>query len=91
MRMELFNKYRKDFFEMFIFFFVDELLTYNCPLIWVVNLVCFNIKVYSELCSGQVLTTEYITGLTIDQCVDLPQSSRDYIAEAILKLVFRNK
>jgi len=46
-------------------------------------------KVYSELCSGQVLTTEYITGLTIDQCVDLPQSTRDYIAEAILKLVFR--
>jgi len=45
--------------------------------------------VYSELCTDQVLTTEYITGLTIDRCVELPQPTRDFIAESILKLVFR--
>ena len=48
-------------------------------------------QVYGEVCGGQVLTTEYITGLTIDQCVDLPQQTRDYIAQAILKLIFRNR
>ncbi|XP_023329507.1 atypical kinase COQ8B, mitochondrial isoform X2 [Eurytemora carolleeae] len=46
-------------------------------------------KVYLDLSTDQVLTTEYITGLTIDRCVDLPAETRNYIAEAILKLVFR--
>jgi len=45
--------------------------------------------VYPNLCSSQVLTTKYITGLTIDNCVSLPQETRNFIAEAILKLVFR--
>ena len=36
-----------------------------------------------------MLTTEYITGLTIDRCVELPQGTRNHIAESILKLVFR--
>jgi len=45
--------------------------------------------VYQNLCSSQVLTTKYITGLTIDNCVSLPQETRNFIAEAILKLVFR--
>eukprot|EP00092_Neocalanus_flemingeri_P024897 GFUD01027001.1.p1 GENE.GFUD01027001.1~~GFUD01027001.1.p1 ORF type:complete len:376 (-),score=74.43 GFUD01027001.1:111-1238(-) len=45
--------------------------------------------VHHELCSTQVLTTQYITGLTIDNCVSLPQETRDFIAESILKLVFR--
>ena len=49
------------------------------------------VQVYSELCTDQVLTTEYITGLTIDRCVELPQPTRDFIAESILKLVFRDK
>jgi len=45
--------------------------------------------VHKQLCSTQVLTTQYITGLTIDNCVSLPQVTRNYIAESILKLVFR--
>jgi len=45
--------------------------------------------VHQELCTNQVLTTRYITGLTIDNCVDLPQDTRNFIAESILKLVFR--
>jgi predicted unusual protein kinase regulating ubiquinone biosynthesis (AarF/ABC1/UbiB family) len=46
-------------------------------------------QVYCEVSTRQVLTTEYITGLTIDRCVDLPQDTRNHIAESILKLVFR--
>ncbi len=47
-------------------------------------------QVYCEVSTRQVLTTEYITGLTIDRCVDLPQTTRNHIAESILKLVFRS-
>ena len=36
-----------------------------------------------------MLTAEYITGLTIDRCLQLPQQTRNFIAESILKLVFR--
>lgn len=46
-------------------------------------------RVYPSHSAGQVLTTEYIQGLTIDQCVTLDQGTRDHIAEAVLKLVFR--
>jgi len=45
--------------------------------------------VYQELSTEQVLVTEYLTGLTIDRCVELDQRTRDFIAESILKLVFR--
>ena len=45
--------------------------------------------VFPGLSSGQVLTTEYLTGLTIDRCLTLPQHTRNFIAESILKLVFR--
>ena len=45
--------------------------------------------VYPELSTGQVLTTELITGLTIDKCVELDQDTRNFIAKSILKLVFR--
>jgi len=45
--------------------------------------------VYQDLCTTQVLTTQYITGLTIDSCAELSQDTRNYIAESILKLVFR--
>ena len=31
----------------------------------------------------------FVTGLTIDNCVSLPQETRNFIAESILKLVFR--
>ena len=45
--------------------------------------------VFPDLSSGQVLTTEFLTGLTIDRCLSLPQHTRNFIAESILKLVFR--
>ena len=45
--------------------------------------------VFPELSTGQVLTAEYITGLTIDNCTELSQQTRNFIAESILKLVFR--
>ena len=53
--------------------------------------ICLLVKVYLDLSTDQVLTTEYITGLTIDRCVDLPAETRNYIAQAILKLVFRKR
>ena len=45
--------------------------------------------VFPDLSSGQVLTSELITGLTIDKCAELDQRTRNFIAESILKLVFR--
>lgn len=44
--------------------------------------------VYPELSATQVLTTEYIQGLTIDQCTTLPQNTRNLIASAVLRLCF---
>jgi len=44
--------------------------------------------VYPELSAMQVLTTEYIQGLTIDQCTTLPQNTRNLIASAVLRLCF---
>ena len=44
--------------------------------------------VYPDLSATQVLTTEYIRGLTIDQCTALPQNTRNLIASAVLKLCF---
>ena len=56
-------------------------------------------RVQEELSGDRVLTTEMLTGLTIDQCTALPQvatctlspchqETRDRIAEAVLRLVF---
>jgi len=44
--------------------------------------------VYPELSATQVLTTEYIRGLTIDQCTALSQDTRNLIASAVLRLCF---
>jgi len=46
-------------------------------------------SVYKENSSDQVLVAELISGLTIDNCVTLPQNTRNFIAESILKLVLR--
>merc|ERR1719348_1351086 len=46
-------------------------------------------KVLGDLSTGQILVNEYVTGLTIDHCVELDQMTRNFIAESILKLVFR--
>ena len=45
--------------------------------------------VHPALSSGQVLTSELISGLTIDKCLQLDQNTRNFIAKSILKLVFR--
>merc|ERR1719334_407648 len=45
-------------------------------------------KVYHEQSGGQVLTTEFLHGLTIDECIALPQETRNFIASSVLKLVF---
>ena len=44
--------------------------------------------VYHDLTSENVLTTEYIRGLTIDQSTSLPQNTRNLIASAVLRLCF---
>ena len=44
--------------------------------------------VYHDLTSENVLTTEYIRGLTIDQSTSLSQNTRNLIASAVLRLCF---
>lgn len=46
-------------------------------------------EVIDELSTQQVFTSEMIEGLTIDQCEGLSQSSRNFIAHAILELLLR--
>ncbi|TRY67370.1 hypothetical protein TCAL_12094 [Tigriopus californicus] len=46
-------------------------------------------EVINELSTQQVLTSEMIEGLTIDQCEGLSQSSRNFIALSILELLLR--
>ena len=49
----------------------------------------FNVPtVYHDLTSENVLTTEYIRGLTIDQSTSLSQNTRNLIASAVLRLCF---
>lgn len=46
-------------------------------------------RVIDELSTGKVLTTEMIEGLTIDQCAELDQQTRNHITRVILKLLLR--
>ncbi|VDO01377.1 unnamed protein product, partial [Rodentolepis nana] len=43
-------------------------------------------KVYDELSTEKVFTTEFFDGLVLDDCVDLPQEVRNRIGENILRL-----
>ena len=45
-------------------------------------------KVIDDLSGTQVFTSEFITGLTIDQCVDLDQETRNEIVMNFLILLF---
>lgn len=45
-------------------------------------------KVIDELSGKQVFTAEFISGLTIDQCVDLDQTTRNEIVMNFLILLF---
>ncbi len=46
-------------------------------------------KVVDNLCGPHVLTSEYIKGLTIDECVDLDQATRNKITEDFMVLLFK--
>ncbi|XP_048259041.1 atypical kinase COQ8B, mitochondrial-like [Haliotis rufescens] len=43
-------------------------------------------EVIEELTASQVLTTEFVEGMPLDQCVDLDQETRDKLGESVLKL-----
>ena len=43
-------------------------------------------EVIDELTTSQVLTTEYVEGLPVDQCVELDQESRDLVSWLTLSL-----
>lgn len=43
-------------------------------------------EVVDELSAKNVLTTEFIQGVPVDQCIDLDQETRNKIADAVLKL-----
>ena len=45
-------------------------------------------EVIDELSGSQVFTSEFINGLTIDECVDLDQDTRDWIVKNFLVLLF---
>ena len=45
-------------------------------------------EVIDELSGSQVFTSEFITGLTIDQCAELDQDTRDWIVKNFLVLLF---
>jgi len=46
-------------------------------------------KVINELSGTQVITSEFISGLTIDECVDLDQETRDHIVTNFLILLLQ--
>ena len=46
-------------------------------------------KVVDEVSTQQIFATETIEGLTIDQCAELSQETRNYITLTILELLLR--
>ncbi|XP_076463711.1 atypical kinase COQ8B, mitochondrial-like [Babylonia areolata] len=46
-------------------------------------------EVIGDLSSRHVLTTEFIQGMPLDKCVDLPQDTRDKIGTAVLRLCLK--
>ncbi|KAH8859053.1 Atypical kinase COQ8B, mitochondrial [Schistosoma japonicum] len=46
-------------------------------------------QVIDELTTGRVLTTEYMHGLVLDDCIDLPQNVRNWIGEQLLLLCLK--
>ncbi|XP_046579868.1 atypical kinase COQ8B, mitochondrial-like [Haliotis rubra] len=43
-------------------------------------------EVIEELTASQILTTEFVEGMPLDQCIDLDQETRDKLGESVLKL-----
>jgi len=46
-------------------------------------------KIFKDLCGKRVITSELITGVTIDKVAELDQDTRNYVSAAILRLVLR--
>ena len=46
-------------------------------------------QVFHDLTTKQVLTTELISGIPVDKCVDEPQAVRDYIATKFVELCLK--
>ncbi|KAK4469072.1 hypothetical protein MN116_006661 [Schistosoma mekongi] len=46
-------------------------------------------QVIDELTTSRVLTTEYMHGLVLDDCIDLPQNVRNWIGEQLLLLCLK--
>lgn len=39
-----------------------------------------------ELCTHEIFTTEFVEGISMEQCMELDQETRNYVAEKILVL-----
>ncbi|CAH8502368.1 unnamed protein product [Schistosoma bovis] len=46
-------------------------------------------QVIDELTTSRVLTTEYMNGLVLDDCISLPQDVRNWIGEQLLRLCLK--
>ncbi|CAI2725995.1 unnamed protein product [Schistosoma spindalis] len=46
-------------------------------------------QVIDELTTSRVLTTEYMNGLVLDDCISLPQNVRNWIGEQLLRLCLK--
>lgn len=50
---------------------------------------CYVPKVYSDLCTAKILTTELVPGLPIDSAINYPQDIRNAIARTVLIVTIR--
>ncbi|CAH8535297.1 unnamed protein product [Schistosoma rodhaini] len=46
-------------------------------------------QVIDELTTSRILTTEYMNGLVLDDCINLPQNVRNWIGEQLLRLCLK--
>lgn len=42
-----------------------------------------------ELCTAQVFTTEFVDGISMEQCMQMDQETRNHVAETILFLCLK--
>lgn len=46
-------------------------------------------KVYTDLSSERIITTEFVEGVPIDRCINEPQEVRNFISEKFIELCLR--
>lgn len=46
-------------------------------------------KVYTDLSTKRIITTEFVEGVPIDRCVNEPQEVRDFISSKFIELCLR--